>query len=921
MGDYNFTEIEKKWIDLWESKSLYKVYENFDKPKYYVLDMFPYPSGAGLHVGHPLGYIASDIIARYKRLKGFNVLHPMGFDAFGLPAEQYAIETGKHPADTTNQNIERYKEQLKNIGFSYDWSREIKTCDPNYYKWTQWIFLKLYNSWFNEELNKAEPIETLIYKLENGLPNSFEKAWNTLAENEKQSELTKYRLAYKSESYINWCQALGTVLANDEVVNGLSERGGHPVERKLMSQWFLRITKYADRLLQGLETVDYAESLKEMQRNWIGKSQGAEIDFQLENNSNTIRVFTTRPDTIFGVTFMVIAPEHVLADKIATVEKKKEVEDYINYCKTRSELERKAETKEITGVFTGSFAIHPFTNEKIPIYIAEYVLTGYGTGAIMAVPCGDSRDHAFAKKFGIVIHNIFEGVDVTNEAYEEKSGKITNSEINGFSINGLNIADAKQKVISEIMKKGIGCSKVNYRMRDAGFSRQRYWGEPFPIFYKNDIEYTESVEKLPVTLPDVKSYKPAGDGKSPLSAINKWVNIDGGYIRETDTMPGYAGSSWYYLRYMDPKNDNEFCSKQKSEYWNQVDLYVGGAEHAVGHLLYSRMWCKVLFDLGFINFDEPFKKLVNQGMIGGVVFYFYYNPENKKAYSFYSQVDKNQLLKFKVPNEYISDNETFEDENIIAFCEEFSQFKNYEFVRHEGIFTFEKAITKMSKRLRNVVNPDEIIAKYGADTFRMYEMFLGPLDQDKPWSTKGIDGVSRFLKRFWAYCVSTSGELMFNNEPANEESLKTINRTIKKISDDIEKLSLNTCISTYMICFNELQTQNCRNIEVFKKFFIILSPIAPFIAEELWQKAGNIDSIFNSKFPDFDEKYLTDNFFNYPVSINGKTRTVIKFNIDELQSEIEKAVYNDEIVKKWIDGKNIKKFIFVKGRIINLVID
>lgn len=920
MSAYNFTEIEKKWRETWETNQVYKVTEQFSKPKYYILDMFPYPSGAGLHVGHPLGYIASDVVARFKRLQGFNVLHPMGFDAFGLPAEQYAIETGQHPAVTTDKNIERYKEQLKNIGFSYDWDREVKTCDPNYYKWTQWIFLKLYDSWFNPKTNKAESIENLITLYEKGKENQYGKPWKELTESEQQKELTQHRLAYKDESYINWCEALGTVLANDEVVNGVSERGGHPVERKLMSQWFLRITKYADRLLEGLETVEFPDSLKEMQKNWIGRSEGASVNFKLAEHPDNVVVFTTRPDTIFGVSFMVLAPEHPLVAQITSNEQKATVADYVNYCKSRSELERKSETKEITGAFTGAYVQHPFTGKYIPIYIAEYVLMGYGTGAIMAVPCGDSRDHAFALKFGISIPNIFEGVDVSEKAYEEKTGKIANSSCDWFSIDGLTVLEAKQKVLEKLEDLKIGTKQINYRMRDAGFSRQRYWGEPFPISYKNEIAVADTLENLPITLPEVKSYKPSGDGKSPLSTIPEWVNMSNGNIRETDTMPGYAGSSWYYLRYMDPQNPDAFCDKQKSNYWQQVDLYIGGAEHAVGHLLYSRMWCKVLHDLGYINFDEPYKKLVNQGMIGGVVYHFYYDQIAKKIYSDSFKTDRGDLLQFKVPNEYVSDDETFSQEGIEGFCNEFTQFKGFEFVMDNGTFTFEKAITKMSKRLRNVVNPDEVIAKYGADTFRMYEMFLGPIDQDKPWNTKGIDGVSRFIKRFWAYCIDDNGTILLNNEPANESSLKIINRTLKKIAEDIEKYSFNTCVSSFMICLNELQTQKCRNQEVFEKFLIMLSPFAPHTAEELWHKIGNTATILDAAYPTVDEKYLTDDSFNYPISINGKTRIILPFALDADSAEIEKTVLTDATVIKWIEGKPVKKFILVKGRIVNVVV-
>lgn len=920
MSAYNFTEIEKKWRKTWENNQVYKVTEQYNKPKYYVLDMFPYPSGAGLHVGHPLGYIASDVVARFKRLQGFNVLHPMGFDAFGLPAEQYAIETGQHPAVTTDKNIERYKEQLKNIGFSYDWDREVKTCDPNYYKWTQWIFLKLYDSWFNPKTNKAESIENLTTLYENGKENQFGKPWNELTETEQQKELTQHRLAYKDESYINWCEALGTVLANDEVVNGVSERGGHPVERKLMSQWFLRITKYADRLLEGLETVDFPDSLKEMQKNWIGRSEGASVKFKLAEHRDNVVVFTTRPDTIFGVSFMVLAPEHPLVAEITSNEQKTTVTDYVNYCKSRSELERKSETKEITGAFTGAYVQHPFTGKNIPIYIAEYVLMGYGTGAIMAVPCGDGRDHAFALKFGISIPNIFEGIDVSEKAYEEKTGKIANSKCDWFSIDGLTVSEAKQKVLEKLEDLKIGTKQINYRMRDAGFSRQRYWGEPFPISYKNEIAVADSLENLPITLPEVKSYKPSGDGKSPLSTISEWVNLANENIRETDTMPGYAGSSWYYLRYMDPQNPDAFCDKQKSDYWQQVDLYIGGAEHAVGHLLYSRMWCKVLHDLGYINFDEPYKKLVNQGMIGGVVYHFYYDQIAKKIYSDSLKTDRSDLLQFKVPNEYVNDDETFSKEGIEGFCNEFTQFKGFEFVMDNGTFTFEKAITKMSKRLRNVVNPDEVIAKYGADTFRMYEMFLGPIDQDKPWNTKGIDGVSRFIKRFWAYCIDESGTILLNSESANEASLKIINRTLKKIAEDIEKYSFNTCVSSLMICLNELQTQKCRNRQVFEKFLIMLSPFAPHTAEELWHRIGNTTTILDAAYPAIDEKYLTDDTFNYPISINGKTRIIMPFALDADAAEIEKTVLADATVIKWIEGKPVKKFILVKGRIVNVVV-
>ena len=968
MSAYNFTEIEKKWRETWETNQVYKVTEQFSKPKYYILDMFPYPSGAGLHVGHPLGYIASDVVARFKRLQGFNVLHPMGFDAFGLPAEQYAIETGQHPAVTTDKNIERYKEQLKNIGFSYDWDREVKTCDPNYYKWTQWIFLKLYDSWFNPKTNKAESIDNLITLYEKGKKNQFGKPWNELTETEQQKELTQHRLAYKDESYINWCEALGTVLANDEVVNGVSERGGHPVERKLMSQWFLRITKYADRLLEGLETVDFSDSLKEMQKNWIGRSEGASVNFKLAEHPDNVVVFTTRPDTIFGVSFMVLAPEHPLVAQITSNEQKTTVADYVNYCKSRSELERKSETKEITGAFTGAYVQHPFTGKNIPIYVAEYVLMGYGTGAIMAVPCGDSRDHAFALKFGISIPNIFEGVDVSEKAYEEKTGKIANSSCDWFSIDGLTVQEAKQKVLEKLEDLEIGTKQINYRMRDAGFSRQRYWGEPFPISYKNEIVVADSLENLPITLPEVKSYKPSGDGKSPLSTIPEWVNMSNGNIRETDTMPGYAGSSWYYLRYMDPQNPDAFCEKQKSDYWQQVDLYIGGAEHAVGHLLYSRMWCKVLHDLGYINFDEPYKKLVNQGMITGPsqIIWRYNGTSDESKHSIWNTMPKivNDIFneRYFIPfdkmypiffsSELIEKHETLRsnssqlyipignpDENKIV---DINELYNYSIEKFEGVYVTEDGIfykqrwirnvgtpkflstlienEKLSKSKLNTINPDDIVRSYGADAFRMYEMFLGPIEQSKPWNTKGIDGVSRFIKRFWDYCIDYDGTVLLNNEPANEASLKIINRILNKTKEDIEKYSFNTCVSSFMICLNELQAQKCRNREVFEKFLIMLSPFAPHTAEELWHRTGNTSTIIDAVYPSINEKYLKDSTFNYPISINGKTRTLMLFPNDASENDIKKAVLADTTVQKWIEGKTVKKFIFVKERIVNLVV-
>jgi leucyl-tRNA synthetase len=820
---YTFREIEKKWQRIWNETQAYKVSNDTSKPKCYVLDMFPYPSGAGLHVGHPLGYIASDIYARYKRLKGYNVLHPMGFDSFGLPAEQYAIETGQHPAVTTEKNIARYKEQLNNIGFCFDWSREVKTSDPSYYKWTQWIFLQLYTSWYNPESNKAEPIEGLI--------KQYTEKGIELSEN----DLMKHRLAYRAESLVNWCEALGTVLANDEVVNGVSERGGHPVERKLMSQWFLRITSFAERLLDGLNRVDFPESLKEMQRNWIGRSEGAELSFQLQpsnsasKNETAIHIFTTRPDTIFGVSFLVLAPEHPLVQAITSDEQRTEITDYQKYVSARSERDRLSETKKVTGAFTGAYAIHPFTGNNIPIWIADYVLMGYGTGAIMAVPCGDSRDYAFAKHFNIDIPAIFENKDISEQAYEEKDVTYCASNF----INGLNYKDASATMLDEIEARQLGTRKINYRMRDAGFSRQRYWGEPFPIVYDahgKPIALREN--ELPLELPYLETYSAGPNGKGPLANATEWMNSSAG-VRETDTMPGYAGSSWYYLRYMDPHNEDTFCAKDISSYWNQVDVYIGGAEHAVGHLLYSRMWCKVLNDLGYVNHDEPYKKLINQGMIGGSS-RFVYRINGTNVF-----ISKNRIGSSLTPEEKLETgietlgqvDQLHVDVTIVDGYEldlaKFRTVKNKEyadavFILDNGKYICGDAVEKMSKSKYNVVNPDDIIEQYGTDTFRMYEMFLGPIEVSKPWDTKGIEGVHRFLRKLWRLYFDENQGCLVTNETASKDELKVLHQTIKKIEYDTENFAFNTAVSQFMICVNELARLSCNKKEILEPLLVLL---------------------------------------------------------------------------------------------------
>lgn len=927
--DYQFRAIEQKWQEHWKNSGVYTVPNISEKPKYYVLDMFPYPSGAGLHVGHPLGYIASDIFSRYKRLKGFNVLHPMGYDAFGLPAEQYAIEHGVHPATSTVQNINNFRQQLDNIGFSYDWSREVRTCEPDYHKWTQWIFLQLFNSFFNRQNQKATPIKELIASFEKE-GNSVHECpandqlqftaaeWKAFSEKEQQDILMQYRLAFCGYGEVNWCEALGTVLANDEVVNGLSERGGHPVVKKKLRQWYLRITEYADRLISGLEQIEFSEAMREMQTNWIGKSYGAEIDFAIADSANgaKLTVYTTRPDTIFGVDFMVVAPEHELIEQITTANQKQAVEEYIAYVKSRSDRERQAE-KKITGCFTGAYALNPFNQRPIPIWISEYVLAGYGTGAIMAVPCGDERDFKFAKHFNIPITNIIGEHFNGEEANSTKDVAMSNSDF----LNGVILKDAIVIVIDKLVEMGIGKRKVNYKMRDAAFSRQRYWGEPFPIIWKDGIAYPLDESQLPLELPQVDSYAPGPEGEGPLANIPAWIHqydsiIPGGAL-ETNTMPGYAGSSWYFLRYMDPHNNEAFCDKKVSDYWNQVDLYIGGTEHAVGHLLYSRMWTKVLFDLGHISFDEPFRKLLNQGMIQGSSRFVYRNKQNPNEFISAGLIKDYDINPIHVDVNFVDGYEL----DIAAFKQwRNGEYANATFVLENGKYICGAEVEKMSKSKFNTVNPDVLVEKYGADTFRMYEMFLGPVDQSKPWDTKGIEGVHRFLKKLWRLFYDDLKGKVWNENSPNPSELKVLHKTILKIQEDTERFSFNTAVSTFMICVNELADLKCNKKVILEQVLILLTPYAPHISEELWHLLGNEGSILNATFPLFEASYVQESSKDYPVSINGRVRANINLPIDMESEEAQKIVLANELVQKWLEGKAVKKFIFVKGRMINVVI-
>ncbi len=925
---YDFRKIESKWQKFWKEKKTFKAENKSDKPKFYVLDMFPYPSGAGLHVGHPLGYIASDIYARYKRHEGFNVLHPMGYDAYGLPAEQYAIQTGTHPEETTNKNIKRYREQLDKIGFSYDWDREVRTCDPKYYKWTQWTFIQLFKSWYNKETGKAEPMATLISHFEAHGNSGIEAAsdleelftaeeWKSMTERQQQEMLMHYRLAYLSETVVNWCPALGTVLANDEVKDGFSERGGHPVEKKLMKQWSLRITAYAQRLLDGLDTVDWSENVKEIQRNWIGRSEGASVNFAIKGHDDLIEVFTTRPDTLFGATFMVLAPEHELVEKIVTDDRREKVLEYITYAKNRSERDRMTEVKTITGEFTGAYGINPLNGEKIPIWIADYVLAGYGTGAIMAVPGHDSRDFAFAKHFDLPIIQVVvkEGEEPTDPAgwddsYDAKEGVMINS---GF-INGMSVTEAIRATINRLEKMGIGYGKINYRLRDAIFSRQRYWGEPFPVYYKDGMPYMLDESELPLELPPVDKFLPTETGDPPLARAKNWKTKEG-YPLETNTMPGFAGSSGYYLRYMDPHNDNAYFSKEANEYWRDVDLYLGGDEHATGHLIYSRFWNKFLYDIGLVCEEEPYKKLINQGKIQGRSSFVYRVQGTGKFVSYNLRKEyKTQKLHVDIS---LVDNDVLDVE---AFKKSNPEYKNAEFILEDEKYICGYEVEKMSKSKMNVQNPDELIEKYGADTLRSYEMFLGPLEQDKPWDTNGIEGVFRFLRKLWRLYFDENDRLIVTDEKSSNDELKVLHKTIKKVRSDIERFSFNTGVSAFMICANELTDLKCHKKEILEPLAVLVSPYAPHIAEELWVALGNAPGISTVPYPDFDDQYLAENTYLYPVSFNGKMRFKLELPVDMTIPEIEKAAVEAEEAQKWIEGKTVRKIIVVPNRIINVVI-
>ena len=915
--EYQFRTIEKKWQTSWKNQKAYQVSNQSNKPKCYVLDMFPYPSGAGLHVGHPLGYIASDIYSRYKRLKGFNVLHPMGYDAFGLPAEQYALEHGVHPSKSTHNNIDNFRSQLDNIGFCYDWDREVRTCDATYYKWTQWIFLQLFNSYFDRNLNKANPIIALVaaFEKEGNLhhvcpadPNlNFTAAnWNSWDEKAQQELLMQYRLAFCGIGEVNWCAALGTVLANDEVINGYSERGGHPVEKKKLRQWYLRITEYADRLLAGLDTIQFSDAMKEMQSNWIGKSYGAEIDFKVADHTAMVTVYTTRPDTVFGVDFLVLAPEHALIQEIVPASHQQNVKDYIAYVKSRSERERIAE-KKITGCFTGAYVVNPFNQQRIPIWISEYVLAGYGTGAIMAVPCGDDRDFKFAQHFNIPITNIIGDAYDGTAANPTKEGILSNSDF----LNGMIQKEAIAIVNEKLEAMGIGKKKVNFRMRDAAFSRQRYWGEPFPIQWKNGIAYPLSENQLPLLLPTVENYGPGPDGEGPLANIEDWKANH----YETNTMPGFAGSSWYFLRYMDPHNTSAFCDRKVSDYWGQVDLYIGGTEHAVGHLLYSRMWTKALYDLGHIGFDEPFKKLLNQGMIQGSS-RFVYRKRGTPVF-----VSAGLAKTMEVDQLHVDVNIV---DGVVLDTEAFKAWKpdyaNASFELEDGKYICGVEVEKMSKSKFNTVNPDVLVEKYGADTFRMYEMFLGPVEQSKPWDTKGIEGVHRFLKKLWRLFYDEMKGQMWVDAQATPAELKVLHKTIKKIEEDTERHSYNTAVSGFMICVNELFDLGCHKKEVLGQVLILLAPYAPHISEELWSLTGHQGLVIDAPFPIFEAQYVTETSKEYPVSINGKVRANIAIALDATEAQVQEIVLNNELIQKWIEEKPIKKLIFVKGKMINVVI-
>ena len=922
--DYNYKEIEKKWQQYWRDNHTYKCEIDHNRPKFYVLDMFPYPSGAGLHVGHPLGYIASDIYARYKRLKGFNVLHPMGYDAYGLPAEQYAIQTGQHPEITTNDNIARYREQLDKIGFCYDWDREVRTCDPKYYKWTQWAFLQMFKSYYNTELDKASPIEELVAHFEkhgtegcNAHTNTTDEftadEWNAMTQVQKNDVLMNYRIAYLGNTMVNWCPALGTVLANDEVSEGVSVRGGFPVEQKMMSQWCLRVSAYAGRLLRDLETIEWTESIKETQRNWIGYSEGAEMTFPIADSDKSLLIFTTRADTIFGVTFMVLAPESIYVDEVVTPEQRAAVDAYLDEVKHKTERERMIE-KKVSGVFTGSYAINPISKKRIPIYVSDYVLAGYGTGAIMAVPAHDSRDYAFAKHFDLPIIPLIEGADISEESFDAKEGIMINSSNEYLQLNGLEVKDAIAKTKQYIEESGIGRVKVNYRLRDAIFSRQRYWGEPFPIYYDENNQPQALDEKyLPLQLPEVDKFLPTETGEPPLGRAKGWVTTDG-YPLELNTMPGFAGSSAYYLRYMDPHNDEALVSKEADEYWRQVDLYVGGTEHATGHLIYSRFWNKFLYDYGYVCEVEPFRKLVNQGMIQGRS-NFVYRIKDTNTF-----VSLNLKEKYDVTPIHVDVNIVHTDAlDIEKFREWRPEFKDAEFILENGKYICGWAIEKMSKSMFNVVNPDDIVDRYGADTLRLYEMFLGPVEASKPWDTNGIDGVNRFLKRLWA--LFYKGDTMqLTDEKPSAEALKSVHKLIKKVSGDIETFSYNTSVAAFMICVNELTSMKCRSREIYEPLVVLLAPFAPHIAEELWHVLGHDTTVCDAQWPTWNEEYLKESTVKYTVLFNGKPRYNVEVPAGTSQDEVQRIALADEGAARWLDGKQPKKVIVVPNKIVNVVV-
>jgi leucyl-tRNA synthetase len=924
MADYNFLEIEKKWQAYWEQNQVFDAQVEPKKPKFYALDMFPYPSGAGLHVGHPLGYIASDIITRYKRLQGYNVLHPMGYDSFGLPAEQYAIQTGQHPAITTAENIARYTEQLKNIGFAFDWSKEVRTSDPAYYRWTQWIFMRLFESYYDKKENKAKSIASLLQEFEtNGNINVdavcdedimlFSASdWKQLEENNKQEILLKYRLTYLAETTVNWCAALGTVLSNDEVKDGFSERGGHPVERKKMMQWSMRITAYAERLLQGLETLEWTEPIKEMQRNWIGKSIGAEMVFQVKGHDLQIKVFTTRVDTIYGVTYLALAPEHDFVSTLITDSEKEKAEAYVETAKNRSERDRMSDVKTISGAFTGSYAINPFNGEEIQIWIADYVLAGYGTGAVMAVPAHDERDYNFARHFGLEIRQVIEG-SMENGSFPGKGGTIINSGI----LSGMEMRGAMDKAIAFLEERSIGRGKIQYRMRDAIFTRQRYWGEPLPVYFKNGFPYLMDEKDLPLVLPEVDKYLPTEDGEPPLGRAKEWVYPVGGetYHLEKSTMPGWAGSSWYFLRYMDPNNTSQLVDSEKANYWGAVDLYIGGAEHATGHLLYARFWTKFLYDIGIIGFEEPFQKMINQGMIQGRSNFVY---RIKGTNTFVSHGLKSE---YETSAMHVDVNIVYNDQlNLDKFKSWRPDLADAQFILEEGKYICGAEVEKMSKSKYNVVNPDDIIERYGADTLRLYEMFLGPLEQFKPWNTNGIDGVFKFLKKLWKLYHGNDGTVTISDETPSREEYKVLHKTIKKTQEDMENYSFNTSVSSFMICVNELTALKCNKRAILEPLAILVSPYAPHIAEELWQLLGHENSIITANFPKFDESYLVESSHEYPVSINGKVRTKLALPVSMSKEEVEKIALENESVVKWTNGAQPKKVIVVPGKIINIVL-